>query len=162
MNDTGRSRHETRRQFLLRCTKAGLSVAAACTAGYFLYESSDPKPSDKTEGNVILPDYSIPGKKGRMAVATGKDRIQTLNSALKAIGGMESFIQKGDHVLIKVNAAFATPPSLSATTNPELLGEVIRICLNSGAEKVKVTDNPINDPASCCALTGIESAARSA
>jgi uncharacterized protein (DUF362 family) len=133
-----------------------------CSTGYFLYESSDPEPFDKKKGDITLPDYSAPYKQKRMAIATGKDRIKTVNSALKAIGGIESFIQKGDHVLIKVNAAFATPPALSATTSPELLGEVVRICLKAGAKKVKVTDNPINDPASCFALTGIESAARAA
>jgi len=162
MNDALRSHNETRRQFLLRCTKAGLSVAAACSMGYCLYEPSDPGASDKKEGNVTLPDYSVPEKKGQIAIATGKDRIKTVNSALIALGGIEAFIQKGDHVLVKVNAAFATPPVLSATTNPELLGEVVRLCLKAGAEKVKVTDNPINDPASCFTLTGIESAARSA
>jgi len=162
MNDAVKNRNETRRQFLLRCTKAGLSVAATCSVGYCFYESSDPKPSDNAERNIILPDYSIQGKKEKIAVATGRDRIKTVNMGLKALGGIESFIQKGDHVLVKVNAAFATPPVLSATTNPELLGEVVRLCLRAGAEKVKVTDNPINDPASCFTLTGIESAARSA
>jgi len=162
MNDAIKSYNETRRQFLLRCSKAGLSVAAACSLGYCFYESSDPKPYDKEEKNITLPDYSIQGKKEKIAVATGKDRIKTLNMGLKALGGIESFIKKGDHVLLKVNAAFATPPVLSATTNPELLGELVRLCLKAGAESVKVTDNPINDPASCFTLTGIESAAKSA
>lgn len=162
MNDAVKSGSETRRQFLLRCTKAGLSAAAACSVGYYFYESSAPKPSDKEEKNITLPDYSIQGEKGKIAVAAGRDRIKTVNIGLKALGGIESFIQTGDHVLVKVNAAFATPPVLSATTSPELLGEVVRLCLKAGAEKVKVTDNPINDPASCFALTGIESAARSA
>ncbi len=162
MNDAVKGDRETRRQFLNRCTKAGLSIAAACSVGYGFYEASDPKPSDSEEKNIRLPDYSIQGKKEKIAVVTGRDRIKTVNMGFKALGGIESFIQKGDHVLIKVNAAFATPPVLSATTSPELLGEVVRLCLKAGAEKVKVTDNPINDPASCFTLTGIESTAKSA
>ncbi|MFO7559621.1 MAG: DUF362 domain-containing protein [Desulfobacterales bacterium] len=162
MNDAVKGDRETRRQFLSRCTKAGLSIAAACSVGYGFYEASEPKPFDTEEKNIRLPDYSIQGKKEKIAVVAGRDRIKTVNMGFKALGGIESFIQKGDHVLIKVNAAFATPPILSATTSPELLGEVVRLCLKAGAEKVKVTDNPINDPASCFTLTGIESAAKSA
>jgi uncharacterized protein (DUF362 family) len=75
---------------------------------------------------------------------------------------MEKFIHKGDRVLIKVNAAFASPPMLSATTHPELLGEVIRMCLEVGAAEVTVTDNPINDPRSCFTWSGIAQAAESA
>jgi uncharacterized protein (DUF362 family) len=62
--------------------------------------------------------------------------------------------------LIKVNAAFATPPILSATTHPLLVSELTRLCLKAGAREVLVTDNPINDPASCFALTGIGEAAQ--
>ena len=35
-------------------------------------------------------------------------------------------------------------------------------CFKAGAASVTATDNPINDPASCFRLTGIEQAARSA
>ncbi len=96
-----------------------------------------------------------------MCIARGSDRIKTLNLGLKALGGIETFIKKGDGVLLKVNAAFASPPSLSATTHPVIVAEVANLCLKAGASKVIVTDNPINDPASCFALTGIEEAARS-
>jgi uncharacterized protein (DUF362 family) len=81
-------------------------------------------------------------------------------TAVKALGGIESFVKKGDRVLIKVNAAFATPPSLCATTNPELLAEVVRLCSKAGAALVSVTDNPINNPESCFTLSGIGEAAR--
>jgi uncharacterized protein (DUF362 family) len=39
---------------------------------------------------------------------------------------------------------------------------VTRLCLGAGAASVVVTDNPINDPASCFALTGIAKAAQAA
>jgi len=64
--------------------------------------------------------------------------------------------------MIKVNAAFATPAILAATTHPELAAELVRLCLSAGAASVIVTDNPINDPASCFELTGIGPAVRSA
>ena len=49
---------------------------------------------------------------------------------------------------------------LCATTNPQLVTELARLCYAAGAATVAVTDNPINDPASCFALTGIGQAAR--
>jgi uncharacterized protein (DUF362 family) len=96
-----------------------------------------------------------------MSIATGPDRIKTVSRALMGVGGIEAFIEKGDRVLLKVNAAFATPSILSATTNPELTAEVVRLCYTAGASSVVVTDNPINDPESCFTLTGIAEAARS-
>jgi uncharacterized protein (DUF362 family) len=73
---------------------------------------------------------------------------------------METFIQKGDRVVIKVNAAFASPPTLGATTNPEILAAVAKACFQAGAAHVSVTDNPINNPDSCFAISGIANAAQ--
>ena len=42
-------------------------------------------------------------------------------------------VKAGDRVILKVNAAFATPPILSATTHPDLVGEVVRLCIAAGA-----------------------------
>lgn len=151
-----------RRQFLIRAGKAGISVAAACSVGYYFYDPAGPGQSSDKQSGVYLPDFSIPGHAGRMCVANGADRIQSIRVAMKALGGMESFIKKGDRVLLKVNAAFASPPILSATTHPDIVAEVAGLCFAAGASKVIVTDNPINDPASCFLLSGIEAAARSA
>ena len=150
----------TRREFFIRCSKAGLSAAAVCASGYLFYDSSGPKQSEAETGLVSLSDYAVPDKKGVMAVVKGEDRKKTLHLALKALGGIEAFVEKGDNVLLKVNAAFATPPALSATTNPVLVSELTRLCFKAGAKHVVVTDNPINDPPSCFALSGIEQAAR--
>lgn len=152
----------TRRQFLTRCAKAGLSVAATCSLGYCLHDTKGPLLPAAREDLVTLPDFSAGSQKGKIAIAKGADRINTINKALTALGGMETFIQKGDRVLLKVNAAFATPAILSATTNPELLAEVARLCFKAGAASVRVTDNPINDPSSCFELTGIGKAAEAA
>ena len=65
-------------------------------------------------------------------------------------------------MLLKVNAAFASPAMLSATTHPAIIAEMTALCYRAGAASVVVTDNPINDPASCFNLTGIAEAARGA
>ena len=162
MNQDLAEHPHTRREFLLRSAKAGALIAASSLAGFLLHDSKGPAASsDGDSGSVSLPDFSIPGLTSRMCIATGDDRTRTANLALKSLGGMETFVQRGDHVLIKVNAAFATPAILCATTHPDLVSEVVRLCIHAGAASVTVTDNPINDPESCFALTGIGEAARS-
>jgi uncharacterized protein (DUF362 family) len=149
-----------RRDFLIRSAKAGIALGAAGALGYFLYDPAGPGAPVEKSG-VGLPDFSVPEAGKKIAIATGGDRIKTVNAAIEALGGIGSFVKKDDRVLIKVNAAFATPPSLCATTNPELLAEIARLCFKAGAASVSVTDNPINNPASCFTLSGIEEAARS-
>ena len=162
MKETVKEGGVSRRDFILRSTKAGALVAASGLLSYWLYDSEGPgRPAPSDEASVQLPDFSMPDLGRKMAIAAGDDRVKTVNLALKALGGIEAFIRKGDRVLVKVNAAFATPAILSATTNPQLLGEVVRLCYAAGAASVVVTDNPINDPESCFALTGIGDAARS-
>ncbi|NLI82236.1 MAG: DUF362 domain-containing protein [Deltaproteobacteria bacterium] len=162
MNDYPLNRVWSRREFVVRSAKAGAILAASGLLGYGFYDSIGPGPDESPDkSSVLLPDFSIPAAGRKMAIATGDNRVQTINLALKALGGVESFIRKGDRVLVKVNAAFATPAIVSATTNPELLKELIRLCYSAGASSVVVTDNPINDPGSCFALTGIGEAARS-
>jgi len=152
-----------RREFLIRSSKAGLLILSSCAAGYLFYNRNNVlSPAGNNESFSGLPDFSVKDAGRKMAVIKGDDRIKTINLAFKAIGGIEKFIKKGDRVLLKVNAAFASPPVLSATTNPQLIEEVAKLCYAAGASSVSVTDNPINDPASCFTLTGIESAVKNA
>jgi len=152
-----------RREFVRRVAAAGSAVAAAGLGAYWLYDPSPPRrPGGGEESIPRLPDFSVGGAGGKMSIITGPDRKRSIQRAIQAVGGIGAFIRKGDRVLLKVNAAFATSPLLSATTNPELLAEVVRLCLAAGAASVVVTDNPINDPQSCFELTGIGPAARSA
>jgi uncharacterized protein (DUF362 family) len=156
-------RELSRREFLTRSAKAGAALALAGGVSAWLYDTEGPRaPSAAGAGLVELDDFSVQGLEGRMSIIHGMDRIQSLDVALKALGGIEVFVKRGDRVLVKVNAAFATPPILSATTHPDLLAEVCRRCLKAGAASVVVTDNPINDPESCFALTGLREAAQSA
>lgn len=150
-----------RREFLSRSIKAGAAIVAVGAAGYCLFDRKGP-PAQVAASSFSLADFSVPGAGGKMAIVTGSDRVKTVGAALAALGGIGAFVKKGDRVMLKVNAAFAAPASLSATTNPQLTAEVARLCLAAGAASVVVTDNPINDPASCFSLTGIEAATRAA
>jgi uncharacterized protein (DUF362 family) len=151
-----------RRHFMKRLAQAGAGIAVAGTGAYLLHDPKGPQPGGETRSAFKLPDYTVPGAGAKMAIARGADRAKTLAAALAAIGGIGQFIKSGDRVMLKVNAAFATPPALSATSSPDLVAEVARLCLAAGAKEVRVTDNPINDPDSCFRLTGIAEAAEGA
>ncbi len=151
-----------RRQFILRSAKAGASILTAGSISYWFYDRTGPDRAEQGATAVQIPDFSMPELGKRMSIVSGSRRSETLELALKSIGGIHAFIKKGDRVLLKVNAAFALPPILSATTHPDLVAEITRLCFQAGAASVTVTDNPINDPASCFRLSGIEQAARSA
>jgi uncharacterized protein (DUF362 family) len=94
-----------------------------------------------------------------LGVARGNNYEQMLRMAIGALGGLEHFIRKGDVVLIKPNVAFDRAPKLGATTNPEVLGVLIKLLHEAGASEVRVADNPIESPENCFAKSGIADAA---
>ena len=149
-----------RRKFLARAGKAGISIAAAGIISYRLYDNQGPKPGVDVESLVTLPPFSVPSEEGKtMSIVKGADRKATVNKAIELLGGIKRFVKPGETVAIKPNVAFASPPMLGATAHPELVAEVVRLCYKAGAKRVYVTDNPINDPASCFTLSGIRKAA---
>jgi uncharacterized protein (DUF362 family) len=152
----------SRREFLRRGVQAGLAVAATGSLGAWLRNRHPPGDFNRSAPSALLPDFSTAGPGKKMAIVTGQDRAAMLRRGLDAIGGIDRFIKPGDRVMIKVNAAFATPALLSATTHPELAAELVRLCRTAGAAAVMVTDNPINDPESCFTLSGIAAAVRAA
>lgn len=150
----------SRRQFFIRSMKAAGALAATCALGFGLYDEAGPQSAEQAEDEVSIPNFALPGGH-RLSIVTGSDRGKTLGRALEALGGIGAFVAPRDRVLIKVNAAFASPPILSATTHPDLVAHLSRLCLKAGAASVVIVDNPINDAMSCFALTGIGKAAES-
>jgi uncharacterized protein (DUF362 family) len=153
-----------RRQFLTRAGKAGISIAAAGTVSWLLYDSKGPSGKPVTTDQLVtFPDFSVTHKAGdTISIVEGSERIKTVEKAIEMLGGIERFVKQGETVAIKPNVAFASPPMLGATAHPELVAQVVTLCLKAGAAQVIVTDNPINDPASCFTLSGIGKAASQA
>lgn len=154
-----------RRVFLKRLGAASVLAAGAAVLSGVLLDREGPPAGDGSHpldglGNFARADLA--GERGKMALVHGTDRAAMLERGIQALGGIDSFIAKGDRVLLKVNAAFATPPTLCATTHPDLVTAVAGLCLKAGASHVAVTDNPINNPQSCFAISGIGDAARAA
>ncbi|HSW62551.1 MAG TPA: DUF362 domain-containing protein [Dissulfurispiraceae bacterium] len=97
-----------------------------------------------------------------LAVASGPSPARITAAAIDALGGMKSFIQRGDIVVVKPNIGWDRTPEYAANTNPEVVSTIVRLCLEAGAKKVKVFDRPVNDPRRCYVQSGISEAVKAA
>jgi uncharacterized protein (DUF362 family) len=116
-------------------------------------------PAPALRRNFQIPaDAALP----EMAVIQGGDPAALARRAIQELGGIRRFISRGDVVVIKPNAAWDRTPEQAANTNPLLVAEVSRLCLEAGARRVIVTDATINEPRRCFARSGIGAAAAAA
>jgi len=81
-----------------------------------------------------------------LAVARGSDDPEALvRGALDAIGGLGRFVPAGANVLIKPNICAADHDyTLAVTTNPWVVGALVKMCYEAGAARVKVYDYPFS------------------
>jgi len=71
-----------------------------------------------------------------------------VEKTIAALGGMGRFVPQGATVVIKPNICVAYHTyEYAATTNPWVVGALVRLCLEAGAAKVKVLDNPFGGTA---------------
>ena len=149
-----------RKEFIERTIKAGTVITGTAALSYLLYDSEGPKVFPENNKLVTLPDFSVKQVAGKsMSIIRGSDRQNCLKKGIDLLGGIERFIKKDDIVALKPNVAFASAPGLGATTHPDLITMMVKLCLKAGASEVLVLDNPINAPSSCFYLSGIEQAA---
>jgi uncharacterized protein (DUF362 family) len=78
--------------------------------------------------------------------------------ALAAMGGMERFVSPGDDVIVKPNICVAYHSyEYAATTNPWVVGSLVKLALEAGARRVRVMDSPFGGtPEEAYARSGIQ------
>jgi uncharacterized protein (DUF362 family) len=86
-----------------------------------------------TDTPVPIPD---------LVVARNGEPETLVRRAIAAIGGMEKFVPKGANVIIKPNmcVSFRTY-EYAATTNPWVVGTLVKMAFEAGAAKVRVMDH---------------------
>ncbi|MBN2356128.1 DUF362 domain-containing protein [candidate division KSB1 bacterium] len=130
-----------RRTFLHRTVSAGLAISTSS----------------------ILPTLlNAENKMSSLAVVRNGSPAEMVRKAVEALGGMAQFVKKGQTVLLKPNIGWDRLPEQAANTNPEAVAEVVKMCLEAGAKRVRVLDRTCNEPRRCYARSGIEAAAKSA
>jgi uncharacterized protein (DUF362 family) len=81
---------------------------------------------------------------------------------IEALGGMKTFVKKGQKVVLKPNIGWDVPPERGGDTNPKLISEIIKHCFAAGAKEVVVFDNTCDNWQRAYRNSGIESAVTSA
>jgi uncharacterized protein (DUF362 family) len=149
-----------RREMLLKLLRlGGLGAVTAGAAVGFRRRSRPPEEplAANLKHNFTVPDNpDLP----QMVVTQGDEPRQLVRKALEELGGIRRFIARGDVVVVKPNIAWDRMPQQAANTNPDVVAEMVRLCLGAGAAKVMVTDVSCNEPRRCFQRSGIAEAAR--
>jgi len=135
-----------RRDFLK--SSVGASMAAGAAFGLGGYEKLWTKAS--------------PAATYDMVAVMGGNPEAMFDLGIQELGGMASFVQKGQKVLIKPNMGWDVMPDLAANTNPLLVKRIIEHCFKAGAKEVYVLDHSIDNWVNCYKNSGIERASKSA
>ncbi|MDY6857021.1 MAG: DUF362 domain-containing protein [Thermodesulfobacteriota bacterium] len=125
-----------RREFLKLTVISSIGLFLPCNMGLFLR-------STYASENIGL------------VVAKGESPSKITRAAIDAFGGIQGFIGKGDIVVVKPNIGWDRLPEHAANTNPEVVAEVVRLCFEAGAKKVKIFDRSVNDQRRCYVQSGI-------
>jgi len=148
---------------------ATVGLAGAGAVGYgLLYDPKGDRGTPRRGAHRLenyfagLYDQAVSRSLPRLSIARGQDVAKMVLAALQPCGGMTTFVQPGDVVLVKPNVGFASSPSIGATTSPALVEAVVRECVQAGASRVIVADNPIATPATAFVKSKISSAAERA
>ncbi len=130
------SRRLDRREFL----KTGLVATAAMTVG----------------PNVIVnPNSASAQDYPDIIISHGNKPSAMVRSAIDGLGGIKRFVKPGNRVVIKPNMSFASGPSAASNTNPEIVSEVAKMCVEAGASQISVLDNPLQHAQECLSLSKI-------
>lgn len=98
----------------------------------------------------------------RMVLTEGQNPTKNVEAVLAALGGMGTFVKRGEIVLVKPNIGWDSSAAMGANTHPLVVAAVVRACRQAGAGEVIVTDCPVDDPERTFAVSGIKRAAEEA
>jgi uncharacterized protein (DUF362 family) len=141
----------SRRDFLIR---AALGAGAVGLSQFLSACAPKPTPQPERAAAAPLPAPNTP----HLVVARGQDPAELARHALAALGGMERFVSAGSHVIVKPNICHGYYSyEYAATTNPWVVGALVKMALDAGARKVHVMDFPFGGtPEAAYVTSGIE------
>jgi len=145
----------SRRDFIKNFLRLGSGIAISGALGSLaacdnekespLNELPPASNPESAQQPAVIPS---PPDKAYLAVARGQSPEIIVQAAIKALGGMGRFVKKGNNVIIKPNICVAYHTyEYAATTNPEVVGALVRLCVGAGARRVRVMDYPFGGKA---------------
>jgi uncharacterized protein (DUF362 family) len=116
------------------------------------------QPPSPTEANQEPTATQLAAGTPDLVVARGGEPEEMVRRALASLGGMEKFVPKGARVVIKPNICVAYHTyEYAATTNPWVVGALVKLALEAGAGSVQVMDYPFGgSPQQAYTISGIE------
>lgn len=125
-----------RRTFLRGLGAAGALAALSACGGKTAAPAA-------TTGTTTREPAAPPADAAYLSVARGEDAAAITMAAVAALGGIERFVKSGDEVVIKPNICVAYHSyEYAATTNPVVVGTLVKLCRGAGAARVRVMDSP--------------------
>ena len=108
---------------------------------------------------LFASEISFSGSIDMVAIKNGEP-TGMFDTGIEALGGIKQFVKPNQTVVVKPNIGWDSPPERAANTNPELVGRIIKRCLEAGAKKVMVFDNTCDEWTACYRNSGIEKAVK--
>ncbi|MBI9082332.1 MAG: DUF362 domain-containing protein [Desulfobacterales bacterium] len=90
-----------------------------------------------------------------IAVAEGGPAAAT-RAAVNLLGGMGAFVRPGQKVVIKPNMSFDSRGESASNTHPEVVRELVAMCQEAGAGRVRVLDHTLRSKEQC--IEGVKTA----
>jgi uncharacterized protein (DUF362 family) len=114
-----------------------------------LQQTDEPVDTPSPSPTMAYPD---------LVVARNGDPEDMVRKAVEALGGMNRFVKSGDQVIVKPNICVAYHGyKYAATTNPWVVGAIVKLALEAGAKRVRVLDFPFGGTAErAYAVSGIK------
>ena len=104
---------------------------------------------------IRLPRLAGASQTPDIALATG-DRTAATRAAVDLLGGMKRFVKPGQKVIIKPNMSFAGGPEDATDTHPDVVRELVGLCKEAGAQRVRVLDHTLRREERC--IEGVQKA----
>ncbi|MBN1425327.1 DUF362 domain-containing protein [Candidatus Fermentibacteria bacterium] len=78
-----------------------------------------------------------------LARARGADPEAMTHAAVERLGGMRTFVHRGDKVVIKPNVGWDRPFAIRANTHPDVVKALARMVIEAEAAEVRIVDFPV-------------------
>jgi uncharacterized protein (DUF362 family) len=137
-----------RRDFIKKSIQAGIIAGSAASFGKY--------------SNLFASHLPFPSNNYDLVAIKGGEPDAMFDKAIESLGGMKSFVKKGQKVVVKPNIGWDVTPDRAGNTNPLLVKRIIQHCYEAGAKEVYVFDNTCDDWKRCYSNSGIERAVKDA
>jgi uncharacterized protein (DUF362 family) len=135
-----------RRDFIKKSIQAGIILGSASSLGKY--------------SNLLASQKSFPSNNYDLVAIKGGEPNVMFDKAIESLGGLKSFVKKGQKVVVKPNIGWDVAPERAGNTNPVLVKRIVQHCYEAGAKEVYIFDNTCDNWKRCYSNSGIERAVK--